>query len=161
MATTVDQTDDSEVRALDIGEVRQLLNRYREFNSGVEARAEEEASADQLAGLRHKLLADVAPYCDFGVFRPYGARLGKTLKFVAKVWLPESGAYVNKELPGPPSFDDWRRSWRVFRFAMVVLGVASTARLDRYYERVQQQWADYGTLCGQNLWWLSASPTCV
>ena len=96
------------------------------------------------------------------MFRPYGARLGKALKFVAKVWLPESGAYANNALPGPPTFDEWRRSWRLFRFSMVVLGAASTARLDRYYERVQQQWADYGTLGGgRTSGGLSASPTSV
>ena len=61
---------------------------------------------------------------------------------------------MTRELSGPPTFDDWRRSWRVYRFSFVVLGAASTARLDRYFERVQQLYADYGSLGGQNLWWV-------
>ena len=65
LATAVDQADDTEAPAIEVTEVRRLLSCYKQFNSGVEAQPEEEASADQLAGLRLKLDADLAPFADW------------------------------------------------------------------------------------------------
>ena len=75
LSTVLDQADDGESVALEISEVRGLITQFKVLNCGVEARPEEEASAEQLAGLRAKLRADVAPYCDFAVWRPYGHRV--------------------------------------------------------------------------------------
>ena len=44
------------------------------------------------------------------------------MKFSAKVWVPESGSDVSKEVAGPSSFEEWRRSWRVYGFALMFPG---------------------------------------
>ena len=117
---------------------------------------EEEASADQLAAPRGKLDLDVVPFADFGVFRPYSERLKRALRFQAQIWCPEECSYVTRELPGPSSFEEWRRAWRVYRYALLVLGAASHAHLERYFERFQDLVVSHGTLGGNNLWWILA-----
>eukprot|EP00971_Amphidinium_carterae_P111470 2207569-Amphidinium_carterae.1 len=47
----------------------------------------EEPTVEQLSGLRHLLLQDQVPYCDFAVFGPDGRQQGKLLKFQAQVWV--------------------------------------------------------------------------
>ena len=110
MANVLDQADDCEFRGIDVGEVRNLASTFKLLNSGVAASPEEEASADQLAAIRYKVEHDVVPYADFAVLRPHGNRLAKAMRFTAKVWTPELNAYTNKEVPGPSSFEEWRRS---------------------------------------------------
>ena len=54
---------------------------------------------------------DIVPFADFGILRPFGARLERSLKFAAKIWNPEKQEYLAKELPGPSSHAEWLRSW--------------------------------------------------
>ena len=152
MSSAVDQGDDAEVQAMDVAETRGLARIYRDANSGIGALSYEEATGDQLAGLRHKVKHDMVPYADFGLFRPHGDRLTRALRFTAKVWAPEQAAYVARELPGPPSYYEWRRSWRCYRYALIVLQIATPAVLDRYYETVDRMVRLYGVLGVESLW---------
>ena len=154
LSNVIDQADDSEVAPLAVGEVRALAARYRDLNCGVSASADEEATSEQIAAVRSKIELDVVPYADFAVLRPHGARLGRALKFVAKVWSPEKAEYVNREIPGPATFEEWRRSWRVFRYILLVLGVVSSPKLEKYYEKVHGLYRSHGNLGGADLWWL-------
>ena len=43
----------------------------------------------------------------------------------------------------------WNKAWRVFVFAMEVLGAATRTRLERYSDRIQQVAEDY-----HDLWWI-------
>ena len=157
VSQVLDQADDSEVIPIAIAEVRSLADRYRVMNCGVSATSEEEASADQLTAIRSKIELDVVPYADFAVLRPFGARLSKAMRFTAKVWMPDQNAYVSKEIPGPASFIEWCRSWRVYRYALMVLDVVSAPKLDRYFDRVSQLVRSHGNLAGTDLWWLVCS----
>ena len=91
VATVLDQGDDSMVVPLAATEVRELAAYYRRVNSGLDAAPDEEATGEQLAALRAKVLLDVCPFADFGVLRPYGNRLKRGLRFTSKVWVPEEG----------------------------------------------------------------------
>lgn len=84
------------------------------------------------------------------MWRPNGSDLGRALKFVAWFLTP-SGEYQRKELSGPASFIEWRRSWRVFAFAMEVLRAATRTRLKRYLDTISEMNEDY-----PQLWWLVA-----
>ena len=154
MANVLDQADETEVVPLDVSEVRDLAIRYQRLNCGVSATAAEEATADQIAAIKAKVDMDVVPYADFAVLRPHGARLGRALRFTAKVWSAEAMQYTNREIPGPSSFEEWRRSWRVYRYALLVLGIASSAKLERYFDRIHALHRSHGELGGTNLWWL-------
>jgi len=151
LSSVLDQGDDSEVRPLDRDLLRGLVQEWKEReNEGEDPAEEEEATGDQLTALDFKVKAGEAPSVDFAVWRPFGNRLGRMLKFQAWVSVGE-GRYQMKELAGPPSFDEWR-SWRVFAFAMTVLRHANKNRLDRYRDRISSLNDTY-----PGMWWLIAT----
>ena len=156
LSSVVDQGDDQEVEALPAGDFREAVKKFRVSNDGFSPTAdEEEATPDQLQGISVKLEQDVVPYADFGVLRPFGQRLERTLKFHARCWDPVKGVFVAKELPGPPSIDEWLRSWKVYSFIMVALRAVTRARLERYKDKIVTLNAKYGQLRGGS-WWLIA-----
>ena len=57
-----------------------------------------------------------APFADFGVWRPFGQRIAKNLKFTS-----------------------WETCWRVFRTAAIMCNIAAPALLDRPSPRTCQQ----------------------
>ena len=155
MSAVVDQRDEQEAVAIGAEDFRAAVKRYKEANDGLHPTEAEEATPDQLQGIAVKLRQDVVPYADFGVLRPYGLRLERTLKFHARLWDPTKAEFVAKELPGPPSLAEWLRSWKVYTFIMIALGAASRARLERYRERVVALAEKYGGIRGDS-WWIVA-----
>ena len=83
---------------------------------------DEEISRDQLTALDSRVLAGGAPYADFAVWRPYGARLQRTMKFVAQV-IGTDGEWHKKEIAGPQNFLEWEKCYRVFRIGALVLEI--------------------------------------
>ena len=155
ISSVVDQGDDQEVDALLAAEFRTSVKRFRACNDGLDPSADEEATPDQLQGMAVKLAQDVVPFADFGVLRPFGQRLERTLKFHARCWDPIKAELVAKELPGPPSVDEWLRSWKVFTFIMLALGAVTRARLERYRDKIVGLSAKFGRLRGCT-WWIIA-----
>ena len=102
----VDQRDDQEAEAMGSEAFREAVKRFKASNDGLNPTEDEEATPDQLQGIAVKLSQDVVPYADFGVLRPFGLRLERSLKFHAKMWDPVTAEFVAKELPGPPSIDE-------------------------------------------------------
>ena len=151
LASVLDQGDDTEVRPLDPASLRDMVQVWKvTHNDGEDPAEEEEATGDQLSALDFRLKSGATPYVDFAVWRPYGARLGRILKFQAFV-LISAGTYQQKELSGPCSFTEWGKAWRVFSFALTVLGAASRTRLDKYRERISKLSEDYPAS-----WWIVA-----
>eukprot|EP00971_Amphidinium_carterae_P309320 6146927-Amphidinium_carterae.1 len=79
----------------------------------------EDPSVEQLSGLRHLLLHDQVPYCDFAVWGPDGRQQGKLLRFQAQVWV--GGELITKMVKGQPNYGGWLSSWRVYKVAMILL----------------------------------------
>ena len=98
-ANVLDQADDSEIPVIEPKRVRALLDGYKADNDGEEAGEEEEPTGEQFAALDNKLTCDVAPYADFAVFRPFGARLQRAVKFTIHVLNPR-GTWSPKETAG-------------------------------------------------------------
>ena len=147
-ANVLDQADDSEIPSIEPKRVRALLDGYKEDNDGEEAGEDEEPTGEQFAALDNKLTSDVAPYADFAVFRPFGARLQRAVKFTIHVLNP-NGTWSPKEIAGPANFQQWRASWRVYRVGMCALKAVSRARLDLYEERMRELHSRYGS----EYWW--------
>jgi len=57
------------------------------------------------------------------------------MKYNAMVWV--GGQLEYRQLNGPPSFGAWRKCWRVFRTAMVLLRGSRAGALDAYEERIR------------------------
>ena len=68
---------------------------------------------------------------------------------------PATGTYTQRELPGPPSIIEWRRCYKVWRYAMLVLHAASAPVLDRYADKVERVYRDWGHMGGEDLWWIT------
>ena len=48
-----------------------------------------------------------------------------------------TGEWKRTEQPGPPGFQDWWRSWRVYRTALLLLKACSPEPLDLYAEFIR------------------------
>ena len=119
--SVMDQADESEIKPMDPTELRRLVAEWRELeNDGEDPLEEEEATGDQLAALDFRLKEGSTPFVDFGVWRPFGARFGRMVKFMAYMQLG-TGAFVTKEINGPGSFEEWKKSWRVKNCWLVAL----------------------------------------
>ena len=151
LATVLDQSCDAEVKILGTEELRAMLTAWKkQHNDNEEPTEEEEASGEQLTALAHRLRQGTTPYVDFGVWRPHGQDLGRACKFAAH-FQTAPGVFTMKEISGPACYADWERSWRVFKFAMEMLGAASRTRLDKYKAQIENLNRDYPTM-----WWLVA-----
>ena len=132
----MDQCDGSEVVPLDAKILRDLTDEWKVlYNEGEEPTEEEEATAEQLAALNSRILTGATPYVDFGVWRPYGARMGRAMKFVAHIQQAD-GSTLPKEISGPSNVVWWKKCWKVYAYAMTVLKHASATRLQRYADRI-------------------------
>ena len=148
----MDQGDDSEVKALLPGDLRTLISEWMVLeNDGEEPLEEEEATGDQIAALDARIKNGAPPFADFGIFRPFGLRLGRALKFVVH-HMAADGKAQSKEINGPSSFEEWSKCWAVFVFAMTVLKQASRTRLARYHSKIKALAETYPTF-----WWIIGS----
>jgi hypothetical protein len=149
LSVVLDQGDDTEVMPLDPAKIRTLIAEWRELeNDGEDPQEDEEATGDQLATLDFRLRQGSTPFVDFAVWRPFGARFGRLLKFSAFLPLP-SGGFQTKEINGPACFEDWKKSWRVFVFGMVALKAASKSKLEKYELKITKLNETY-----PNMWWI-------
>ena len=149
VSKVLDQADDSEVELIDAKKIETLLEAWRiAENDGEEPTEEEEATAAQLSALENRIKRQGTTFVDFGIWRPFGNRMGRALKFTVHS-LREDGTVAPKELSGPADFGSWSRSWRVFAFAMTVLGQATRTRLSRYHDKIAKLNAEY-----PRYWWV-------
>ena len=93
---------------------------------------------NQLSVLAAVIKVGITPYADFGVWKPFGQRAAKSLKFTSH-FLDHSGSWRTKEVPGPDSFATWEACWRVFRTAAIMCDIATPAVLDRYAAKFRER----------------------
>ena len=156
VASVVDQADDAEVIAMDVTLVRRLQAEYTAANDGIPPDSDEENDSAQLVALKSKLDADVVPYADFAVYRPFGHRLASAKKFQAHIWKPTESTFVIKELPGPPDFREWLRCWKLYTCGLRTLKAVSQQRMAKYRDKIAELDAKYSNLSGGGGWWLIA-----
>eukprot|EP00913_Durusdinium_trenchii_P011626 g10919.t1 len=125
----LDQGDDGEFEVLNEEDKMVLLQRYVNTTGAMPAE-EEEPTIEQLSALKKKLALGKPPYCDFGVFVPFGRKALRASKY--RTWIPTAEGYVSKELPGPANFTQWRACYRVFTTAMLMLQECTLAPLHAY-----------------------------
>jgi hypothetical protein len=84
---------------------------------------EAEPSADQIAAIKTRVVdLKMTPYADFALFTPYNMRFLKALKFKNFVLQPD-GTFKSIEVPGPPNYESWYASWRVYENVLLMLRV--------------------------------------
>ena len=98
----------------------------------------EEVTDEQLSVLAQAVRAWIAPYAGFGVWRPFGRRSAKKMKFLSH-FIDADGQWRCREVPGPDSLVAWEACWRVFRTAAIMTDLAAPAVLDRYAAQFRQR----------------------
>ena len=117
-----------------------------ESTRGGEPHKDVEPTSDQIAAVKQLIGEDVPPYVDFAIFGPYGRRILRKITFVA--WAMASGGeWVKREIPGPPDFGTWWKSWRLLKTTFLLLGIATTEVLDNYGEFIRGLHDRYGPQC--------------
>ena len=104
---------------------------------------ESEPSHDQLSGLNQVSTGGGNPYVDFSVFGPHGVRALRKLVYATYLLSTATGEWQRKELPGPPDFDAWWKSFKVYKTAMVLLAICGAERLEAYGEHIRELAALY------------------
>ena len=148
VSSTLDQSSDLEVEKASSEDLRVLRARFRSLE-GEDPMQSEEVTDDQLSVISALVKAGVAPFADFGVWRPFSQRTAKNLKFTSH-FFDNSGSWRCKEIPGPDSFSTWEACWRVFRTAAIMCDIAAPAVLDRYAARFRERvdrFSDVWHLC--------------
>jgi hypothetical protein len=88
---------------------------------GGPVRPEAEPSPDQISAMKVRVLdLDLPPYADFAIFVNFQGRFSRTLKFLNHILQPD-GTFKAVEVPGPPSYDAWLSSWRVYENTLLML----------------------------------------
>ena len=111
LSLTVDQTMDREVPKISEEKISEAYTRYK-LKLGTLPSPGDEPTEDQLTAVDHLLNAGVPPYVDFSIFGPFPLRLRKRL-MLRGLALAGDGTVTRQEIYGPPSFDEWMRSYRV------------------------------------------------
>ena len=137
VSSILDQSSDREVIRWSREELNFLRSRYRSLE-GEDPMKSEEVTDDQMSVLCELTKVGIAPFADFGVWKPFGQRHAKTLKFTSH-FLDHTGAWRCKEIPGPDCFATWEACWRVFRKAAIMCDIAAPAVLDRYASRFKKR----------------------
>ena len=137
----IDQADDSSFTVLSKTEVAAFRERYVKA-VGDDPPDAARPTTDQLSALQGRLSQGRAPYVDLALFGPYGDRIGKTMKFAAQVFV--DGALRTKQVAPPSTYEAWVGSWEVFRSAMLMVGAATPASLDKYAMGIKRLWSTHG-----------------
>ena len=80
VASVLDQASDREVERMPMEVLNKLRARFRAVE-GEDPMKAEEVTDDQLSVIFTVVQAGIAPYADFGVWRPFGQRAAKNMKF--------------------------------------------------------------------------------
>ena len=100
----------------------QFFEQLRRIKGGP-VRPDAEPSPDQVSALKVRMVdLQLSPYADFAIFVNHQHRFSKTLKFLNHILHPD-GTFRAVEVPGPPSFDAWLASWRVFENTILMFAV--------------------------------------
>lgn len=130
IATVMDQASDMEVGLLPEDLIREKRKNYRVLMG--DAPIEQADITDvQLSAFVYQTATGAPPYCDFGVWGPYGARIERRLRFRAH-HLSADGKWATTEVPGADSLDTWLDCWEAFKTAALMAQTAHAATLDLY-----------------------------
>ena len=141
LSTIVNQAMDQEIPMMSRELIKQARDRYVQ-TCGDEPLPSCAATEAQLTAVNFLLENGLAPYADFAIFNPNGARVERKLKFVQH-YMNAEGKWRASEVPGPATLDQWKTCWDVFAVAAISLDVVAPAILARYAKRFEERCARY------------------
>ena len=151
LSAILDPTLDAEIVPLPKEEIAKMYEDYRN-KYGDHPSSDSDPSADQLAAMKQVLASGAVPFACFTTWGPHGQRLLRKQTFTGYQLNVATGEWARKEQPGPASFHQWYRSWRVYRTALLLLDACDPERLDCYAETIR----GFVTQFGDETWFLVA-----
>ena len=136
----IDQGSDVEIEQLDPSTLQRLRKAYV-MSEGDLPQEKEEVTDAHISCLHAKLNMGIVPFVDMGVWGPFGERLARRMRFTSQVL--KDGQWKPIELPGASSVKTWEAAWRICRTESIMVGLASTAVLDRYSAEFGQKVQEY------------------
>lgn len=136
LSAILDPTLDAEVVPMEAAEQARLYEAYK-ARYGDFPGSDNDPSPDQLAALRQVITAGALPFACFTIFGPHGQRLLRRQTFTGYQLNVATGDWAKREQPGPGSYHEWHRCWRVYGAAMLLLDAADSERLDNYAELIR------------------------
>ena len=146
LSSLVDVTAEAELQKLPPTLIQEAYAKYATSRGGL-PRQDMEPSDEQLSAIHQLVTAGDPPYVDFSIFGPHGRRMLKRLTFVSQTLDFASGEWKRQELPGPPDFNAWWRSWKVLRTALLLLEISPPEPLDLYGEHIRTLTETFGQHC--------------
>ena len=143
LSSLVDSAAEAELVTLEGSEIRRLFGEYKRAR-GDYPHKDMEPSEDQLSAVSQLLNTGQAPYVDFALFGPQGKRALRKLTLMSFTFQVETGTWKRVELPGPPDFNTWWKSWLVLKTALLLLQCVDAERLEHYGEFIRQLVDMYG-----------------
>ena len=141
LSKVLDQAAEGEVDRLTETEIEGYRRHYRCVMTA-DPTEEQDFTDEQLSALVRWTDAGRAPYTDFAVWRQYGNRLQRDLKFRVQV-RESNGKFRNIEVSGPSCWEAWETSWLVFKAAAVAMSMATGPTLDLYAYKIKERAKDY------------------
>eukprot|EP00435_Cladocopium_sp_Y103_P069983 s60_g34.t1 len=101
LTQVLSQLDETEVDVITEAEQIRMYARFETlFGKGQRPLPQQEPTIEQLSGLKSLVESGQAPFADFAIFQPYGARMMKRIKFAGMV-LNKAGGLMQAEIYGP------------------------------------------------------------
>ena len=140
-AKVLDQAAEGEVERLSEAEVEQYRQHYRSVMLA-DPVEEQDFTDEQLTALTKWVGAGRTPYTDFAVWRNYGNRTQRDLKFRVQI-REANGKYRPIEVSGPSCWEAWETSWLVFKAAAIAMNLATGPTLDLYSQKLKERAREY------------------
>ncbi len=141
LSQIINQASDQEVLLLSDRELASLRHRY-DLLCGDSPLDRAEVSDAQLTALKYLADSNLNVYVDFGVWRPFGQRSERRMKFVNH-FMDSAGRWHTVEQPGPSCLEAWRDCWGVYTTAALMLQLATQSTLQRYAARFEERCGRY------------------
>ncbi len=141
LSQVIDQAKDQEVPLLSDAVLRELRKNYMVIFRDAPLELVE-VTDSQLTAFQYLVEHGLAPYTDFGVWGPFGARLERGMRFKSH-FLDADGKWRTTELPGPSCIEVWRKCYRVFETAAIMTQAITPAALMRYAARFEERCERY------------------
>ena len=155
MKELIDQISLDECETLSDAAIAAMFARYEAvFGAEEKPSKDKEPTAEQLSAFDYLLKSGVNPYCDFGVFGPYGHRMLKKVRLTGTK-INADGELSKIEINGPASYQLWCASWAIFQNCAIMTDSIDLGKLVGYKEKMDAIYTEHG----DKVWACSIKPT--
>ncbi|KAF4687572.1 hypothetical protein FOZ60_003793 [Perkinsus olseni] len=141
MAVFVDSVDDTQYELLPPLDYNDMVEKTKSVFGDISD--DQLPSLEQLSGLQAKLNEGGLPFADFSVWAPRQRFRLKEMK-LTRWTFDQDGQAVRVGAPSVPTYREWRKSFVIYKYALIMLGAASLADMEAYMMQIEHLYSTYG-----------------